>query len=75
MRFLVLIPWKPVVLVWGLLTAMILVGFTASSLLQGTDHPSAPGAPATRSTGVKRDAARPGQQPKHSHQAAQLPTR
>jgi len=28
MRFLVLVPWKRVVLVWGLLTAMILIGFT-----------------------------------------------
>jgi hypothetical protein len=72
MRLLVLIPWKPVVLVWGLLTAMILVGFTASSLMQGTDHPSASGTRATRSTGMKRDA---GQQPKHSHQAGQVPSR
>jgi hypothetical protein len=44
MRLLVLVPWKPVVLVWAILTAMILVGFTASSLLQGTDHTKAPAA-------------------------------
>ena len=69
MRFLVLIPWKPVVLVWGLLTAMILVGFTASSLLQGTDHPSAPGA-AVQSTHAKPGAAHAGQQPKLSHKTA-----
>jgi len=72
MRILVPIPLKPIVLVWGLLTAMILVGFTASSVLQGTDHPSASGTRAARSIGVKRDA---GQQPKHSHQAAQVPSR
>jgi hypothetical protein len=72
MRFLVLIPWKPVVLVWGLVTAMILVGFTASSLLQGTDHPTAPGLTAT---GAKKDAPRSGQQPKHARQPAQTANR
>jgi hypothetical protein len=70
MRVLVLIPWKPVVLVWGLLTAMILVGFTASSLLQGKDHPTAPGAVAT---GAKNDATRSGHQVKHARQSAQTP--
>ena len=29
----ILVPWKPVVLVWGLLSGMILVSFVASSLL------------------------------------------
>ena len=72
MRFLVLIPWKPVVLVWGLLTAMILVGFTASSLWQRTDHPTPPGVTAT---GAKNDATRSGHQPKHSGQPAQNPNR
>ena len=56
MRFLVLVPWKPVVLVWALLTAMILVGFTASSILQGTDHPTAPGAAASVKAVAKRPA-------------------
>jgi hypothetical protein len=70
MRFLVFIPWKPVVLVWGLLTAMILVGFTASSMLQGTDHPTAPGAVAR-----KNDAAQSGHQLKHERQPAQTPNR
>src|SRR5258708_721228 len=32
---LILVPWKPVVLVWGLLSGMILVGFVASSLREG----------------------------------------
>jgi hypothetical protein len=38
----ILVPWKPVVLVWGLLSGMILVGFVASSVHQGKD-PFAPG--------------------------------
>jgi hypothetical protein len=71
MRFLVLVPWKPVVLVWALLTGMILVGFTASSLLQGKDHPLAPGAVAARSTGTKSGAAHSGQQAKPSHKSPQ----
>jgi len=70
MRLLVLVPWKPVVLVWALLTGMILVGFTASSLLQERDHPLAPGAAGSAKTA---GAAHDGQQ-KHSHRAAQNPS-
>jgi hypothetical protein len=33
----ILIPWKPVVLVWGLLSGMIFFGFVASSVLRGKD--------------------------------------
>ena len=33
----IFVPWKPVVLVWGLLSAMIFFGFIASSVLQGKD--------------------------------------
>lgn len=32
---LILIPWKPVVLVLGLLSGLVLVGFIASSLMEG----------------------------------------
>jgi hypothetical protein len=39
----ILVPWKPVVLMWGLLNGMILVGFVASSVLEGKD-PFGPGA-------------------------------
>jgi hypothetical protein len=39
----ILVPWKLVVLVWGLLSGMILVSFVASSVLRGKD-PFAPGA-------------------------------
>ena len=62
----ILVPWKPVVLVWGLLSGMILVGFVASSVLKGQD-PFAPGA--TRPSAVKGAAAQAGQQPKHSHKS------
>jgi hypothetical protein len=32
---LILIPWKPVVIVWGSLNAMILFGYFAGSLIKG----------------------------------------
>ena len=63
----ILVPWKPVVLVWGLLSGMILVSFVASSLLEGK-KPFAPSAP---KTGVAQTA----QPPNHSHKAAQTPSR
>ena len=69
----ILVPWKPVVLVWGLLSGMILVSFVASSVLQGKD-PFAPGATITQSPAIKAGAAQAGQQPKHSHKAAQAPS-
>ena len=69
----ILVPWKPVVLVWGLLSAMILVSFVASSLLEGKD-PFAPGATITQPPAVKTGAAQAGQQPKHSHKAARTPS-
>jgi hypothetical protein len=69
----VLVPWKPVVLVWGLLSAMILFGFVASSVLKGQD-PFAPGATIAPPSAVKVGAAQAGQQPKHSHKAARTPS-
>ena len=69
----ILIPWKPVVLVWGLLSGMIFVGFVASSVLQGKD-PFAPGATITQAPAVKTGVAQAGQQPKHSQKAAQTPS-
>ena len=68
----VLIPWKPVVLVWGLLSAMIFFGFAASSVLQGKD-PFAPGAIIRQPSSVKTDGAQAGQS-KHSHKAARTPS-
>ena len=59
----ILVPWKPVVLVWGLLSGMILVSFVASSVLQGKD-PFAPGAIITQPSSVKTGVVQAGQ-PKH----------
>ena len=66
----ILVPWKPVVLVWGLLSGMIFVGFVASSVLQGKD-PFAPGANSTQPI-VKTGVVQAGQ-PKHLQKAAQAP--
>jgi hypothetical protein len=55
----VLVPWKPVVLVWGLLSGMILVSFVASSVLQGKD-PFAPGAIIRQPSSVKTGGAQAG---------------
>ena len=68
----ILVPWKPVVLVWGLLSGMIFVSFVASSLLEGKD-PFAPGATITQPPAVKTGVAQAGQHPKHSHKAARTP--
>jgi hypothetical protein len=68
----ILVPWKPVVLVWGLLSAMIFFGFVASSVLQGKD-PFAPGASITQPSSMKVGGAQPGQS-KHSHKAARTPS-
>ena len=68
----ILLPWKPVVLVWGLLSAMIFFGFVASSVLEGKD-PFAPGATITQPSSVKTGAAQSGQQPKHSQKPARTP--
>ena len=69
----ILVPWKPVVLVWGLLSGMIFVGFVASSVLQGKD-PFAPGAtitqPATAKTGTEQSR----QKPKRSNKMDRTPS-
>ena len=69
----ILIPWKPVVLVWGLLSGMILVSFVASSVLQGKD-PFAPGATIAQPAAAKTGTAQSAQQPKHSNKAARTPS-
>src|SRR5579862_570872 len=70
----ILVPWKPVVLVWGLLSAMIFFGFVASSVLQGKD-PFAPGATITQPVAAKTGSTQSGQQPRHANKAAQTPSR
>ncbi len=69
----ILVPWKPVVLVWGLLSGMIFVGFVASSVLEGK-NPFAPGATITQPSAAKATAAQAGQQPKHSQKPARTPS-
>jgi hypothetical protein len=70
----ILVPWKPVVIVWGLLSAMILFGFVASSVLKGKD-PFAPVAVFTQPRAVNAGAAHAGQQQtKHSPKTAQTPS-
>ena len=55
----ILVPWKPVVLVWGLLSAMIFFGFVASSVLEGK-NPFAPGAIIAQPPSVKTGVAQAG---------------
>ena len=69
----ILVPWKPVVLVWGLLSGMIFIGFVASSVLQGKD-PFAPGATIMQPAAAKTGTAQSGQQPKHSKKAVPTPS-
>jgi hypothetical protein len=69
----ILVPWKPVVVVWGLLSAMIFFGFVASAVLQGKD-PFAPGATITQPSSVKTGAVQSVQQPKHSQKPARTPS-
>lgn len=69
----ILVPWKPVVVVWGLLSAMILFGFVASSVLQGKD-PFAPGAVVFRPRAVNAGATQTvRKQAKHANKAARTP--
>jgi len=69
----ILIPWKPVVLVWGLLSAMIFFGFVASSVLEGKD-PFAPSATITQPSSGKARVAQGAQQPKHSQKPNRTPS-
>src|ERR1700675_806216 len=69
----ILVPWKPVVLVWGLLSAMIFFGFVASSVLEGKD-PFAPGATITQPAAAKTGTTQSGQQFKHSQKPARTPS-
>jgi hypothetical protein len=69
----ILVPWKPVVLVWGLLSAMTFFGFVASSVLEGKD-PFAPGATVKQPSAMKGNPVQAGQQPKQSHKAARAPS-
>jgi hypothetical protein len=65
----ILVSWKPVVLVWGLLSGMIFVGFVASSVLQRT-NPFAPGATIKQPVNAKGGTPQARQHPKQSHKVA-----
>ena len=69
----ILVPWKPVVLGWGVLSAMIFFGFVASSLIEGKD-PFAPGATITQPAAAKTGTAQSRQQSKLSNKSARTPS-
>jgi hypothetical protein len=69
----ILLPLKPVVVVWGLLSAMIFFGFVASSVLEGKD-PFSPGATIAQPPAVKKSVAQAGQQPKHPQKPTRTPS-
>lgn len=59
MKLLIFLPFKPIVLVWTLLSGTILIGFVTSSLTQGKDQSALRGAP--RKQAPLRTAVRGGQ--------------
>jgi hypothetical protein len=59
---LILIPLKPVVLILGLLSGLILVGFVGSSLLEKTNPFAVGTSPVQHAIGKQNDAAR-----EHNH--------
>lgn len=70
----ILVPWKPVVIVWALLSGMILAGFIGSSVLQGKD-PFAPPTTVQRSTAAKASATHTRQQSNHAHKTSESGSR
>jgi hypothetical protein len=70
----IFVPLKPVALVWGLLSGMILIGFIASSMLQGK-NPFTPAAAVTQSRDAKTRSAQLPQQPKGPHEAVKSSSR
>ena len=65
---MILIPFKPIILVLGLLTGLIFVGFVGSSLFEGK-APFALDSAETRRAVIKQDAVRVTPEHKHSHRA------
>jgi hypothetical protein len=62
---MILVPFKPVVLVLGLLSGLVFVGFVGSSLLEGKE-PFVMGRAQTRHPLVKQDTAQATSEHKHS---------
>lgn len=69
----ILVPWKPVVIVWLLLSGMIFAGFVGSSLLQGKD-PFAPPATVQQSNVPKAPTGK-GQKNNHTRRATESVSR
>jgi hypothetical protein len=65
----VLVPWKPVVLVWGLVSWLVLFGFLGSSVREGK-KPFAPSATNVRPVAVKPAVAPAVPQATHTHKVA-----
>jgi hypothetical protein len=70
---LILIPWKPVAVAWGLLSGMLLFGFIVSSLMEGK-NPFAPHLTQMHSTVVRQSAIHTGQPHKSVHKASPATT-
>jgi hypothetical protein len=70
----ILVPWKPIVVVWLLLSGMIFAGFVGSSLIQGKD-PFAPPATVQQSNVARSATARKGQKNDHTRSAPESASR
>jgi hypothetical protein len=68
---MILIPFKPVVLVLGLLSALIFAGFVGSSLIEGKE-PFVVDRSQPRHMLVKQDSARATPEHRHPHKAASM---
>jgi hypothetical protein len=65
---LILIPWKPIAVAWGVLSGMLLLGFIVSSLMEGK-NPFAPHLTQIHSAVVKQSSIHTGQPNKSVHKA------
>jgi hypothetical protein len=66
---LILIPWKPVAVTWGLLSGMLLFGFIVSSLMEGK-NPFAPHLTQMHNTVVRQSAMHTSQPRKSVHKTS-----
>lgn len=70
----ILVPWKPVVIAWLLLSGMIFAGLVGSALLKGED-PFSPKPAVQQSNVAKAPVLRKRQQPNHVHNAPESASR
>jgi hypothetical protein len=64
----IIVPWKPVVIVWGLLSGLVLFGFLGSSVPKGKT-PFVPSVTNVHTVAVKPAVASTVPQAKHPHKA------